>query len=73
MRQHGGMDQGLVVDVFIPLGGLGLAVQHQAAAKEVRLEDLYVLVGGPPGIDDIPYLQHRQQVGEDSLKVPFAG
>ena len=40
------MDQALVVDMLIPLRGLGLAVQDQAATVKVRLQHFHLLVFG---------------------------
>ena len=71
--QHCRLHQGLVVDMLVPLGGLGFAVQHQAAAVEVGFHHLDVLVVGPTGKKHPLHPQHHRQVGIDRLQQPLAG
>src|SRR3989475_2330690 len=55
MHQHGGMDEHLVVDELVRLGGLDLAVEDQRPAVVAQLDDLDVLEGSLPGKQDGPY------------------
>ena len=62
VQQHSRVDQRLVIDVFVPLGGLSLAVEDQTATEDPRLQNFYFLVGGFPGIENFPHLKHYCQV-----------
>ena len=73
VAQHCRLHQGLVVDMLVPLGGLGFAIQHQAASVKVGFHHLDVLVLGPAGKKRPLHPQHHRQVGIDRLQQPLAG
>ncbi len=73
MHQHRRLHQGLMVNMLVPLGGLGLAVQDQTAAKGPGFQHLHVLIGGPAGKQDLLYPEHHRQVGIDGFQKPLTG
>ena len=73
VQQQRRMHQRLVVDMLVPLRGLRLAVQQQAAAIDLRAHHLNALVAGMPRIQHLVDLQHNRQVGHYRFNHPLAG
>src|SRR2546425_13316421 len=71
MHQHGGVDEHLVVDELVRLGGLDLAVENQGPAVVAQLDDLDVLEGSLPGKQDGPYFVNMPLTRPQPLMKPL--
>jgi hypothetical protein len=70
VEKHGRMHQRFVVDVLIHFSGLGLVIQHQAAAKGRGVKYVYGLVLGPACMYNVVDPVNRQNVGGHQLEMP---